>query len=69
MNERFVVVSFDGTVTEPCAYRIVVDFKEMGRQEVVQMAKSVEEGQQVEIVRMKQLLTERGAQPLASLLE
>jgi len=34
-----VVVSFDGLVTEPCAYRIVVDFKEMGRQEVVQMAK------------------------------
>jgi len=26
-------------VTEPCAYRVVVDFKEMGRQEVVQMAK------------------------------
>src|SRR5690348_11510869 len=34
-----VVVSFDGTVTEPCAYRVVVDFKDMGRQEVVQMAK------------------------------
>ena len=34
-----VVVSFDGLVTEPCAYRVVVDFKEMGRQEVVQMAK------------------------------
>jgi len=33
-----VVVSFDGIVTEPCAYRVVVDFKEMGRQEVVQMA-------------------------------
>ncbi len=24
-----VVVSFDGTVTEPCAYRVVVDFKDM----------------------------------------
>ena len=34
-----VVVSFDGIVTEPCAYRVVVDFKEMGRQEVVEMAK------------------------------
>src|SRR5450755_4511068 len=34
-----VVVSFDGLVTEPCAYRVVVDFKEMGRQEIVQMAK------------------------------
>ena len=39
------------------------------RPEVVQMAKSVEEGQQVEIARMKQLLAERGAQPLASLLD
>jgi ribose transport system substrate-binding protein len=34
-----VVVSFDGTVTEPCAWRVVVDFKDMGRQEVENMAK------------------------------
>jgi ribose transport system substrate-binding protein len=34
-----VVVSFDGIVTEPCAWRVVVDFKDMGRQEVEQMAK------------------------------
>ncbi len=34
-----VVVSFDGTVTEPCAYRVVVDFKAMGKEEVEQMAK------------------------------
>src|SRR5881275_1758879 len=34
-----VVVSFDGTVSEPCAYRVVVDFKDMGKQEVEQMAK------------------------------
>lgn len=34
-----VVVSFDGIVTEPCAYRVVVDFKAMGRQEVEEMAK------------------------------
>src|SRR5205809_1695649 len=34
-----VVVSFDGIVTEPCAYRVVVDFKAMGNQEVEQMAK------------------------------
>ena len=34
-----VVVSFDGIVTEPCAYRIVVDFKAMGHEEVNQMAK------------------------------
>ena len=32
-----VVVSFDGLVTEPCAYRVVVDFEDMGRQEVEQM--------------------------------
>ena len=34
-----VVVSFDGVVTEPCAYRVVVDFETMGKQEVEQMAK------------------------------
>jgi ribose transport system substrate-binding protein len=34
-----VVVSFDGIVTEPCAYRVVVDFKDMGKEEVAQMAK------------------------------
>ena len=34
-----VVVSFDGIVTEPCAWRISVDFKGMGEQEVEQMAK------------------------------
>ena len=34
-----VVVSFDGIVTEPCAYRVVVDFKAMGKEEVDQMAK------------------------------
>src|SRR5882672_497289 len=34
-----VVVSFDGTVTEPCAWRVVVDFKDMGMQEVEHMTK------------------------------
>jgi ribose transport system substrate-binding protein len=34
-----VVVSFDGIVSEPCAWRVVVDFKDMGKQEVEQMAK------------------------------
>src|SRR4028118_1376414 len=29
-----IVVSFDGIVTEPCAYRIAVDFQEMGRKQV-----------------------------------
>lgn len=32
-----VVVSFDGLVTEPCAYRVVVDFFEMGKQEIEQL--------------------------------
>lgn len=32
-----VVVSFDGIVTEPCAYRVVVDFEDMGRQEIEQL--------------------------------
>ncbi len=39
-----VVVSFDGIVTEPCAYRVVVDFEDMGRQEVEQMAKFQPQG-------------------------
>src|SRR5580658_9526603 len=34
-----VVVSFDGLVSEPCAYRVVVDYKELGKQEIEQMAK------------------------------
>ncbi len=38
------VVSFDGIVTEPCAWRIAVDFKEMGRSEVEYLAKHLPEG-------------------------
>ena len=34
-----VVVSFDGVVNAPCAYRVVVDFEAMGQEEVNQMAK------------------------------
>ena len=34
-----VVVSFDGIVTEPCAYRVAVDFKAMGHAESTTMAK------------------------------
>src|SRR5215472_12491794 len=33
-----VVVSFDGIVTEPCAYRVVIDYKDYGKQEVEHMA-------------------------------
>ena len=33
-----VVVSFDGTVTEPCAYRVGVDYHALGKEEVDQIA-------------------------------
>lgn len=39
-----VVVSFDGIVTEPCAYRIAVDFKQMGKDEVIYLAEKLPEG-------------------------
>jgi uncharacterized protein (DUF305 family) len=39
------------------------------RPEVVQMAKSIDEGQRVEIARMKEMLAARHAEPLASLLQ
>lgn len=34
-----VVVSFDGIVSAPCAYRVVIDYKAMGAEEIAQMAK------------------------------
>ena len=34
-----VVVSFDGVVTEPCAWRVNVDYHALGREEMDQMAK------------------------------
>jgi ribose transport system substrate-binding protein len=39
-----VVVSFDGIVTEPCAWRIAVDFKAMGASEVEYLAQKMPEG-------------------------
>ena len=39
-----VVVSFDGIVTEPCAYRIAVDFKKMGEIQVDYLAKRIPAG-------------------------
>ncbi|HTJ89121.1 MAG TPA: substrate-binding domain-containing protein [Acidocella sp.] len=33
-NAGIVVVSFDGIVTAPCAYRVMVDYKRLGEQEV-----------------------------------
>src|SRR5246500_1932367 len=44
-----VVVSFDGIVTEPSAWRVVVNFKDYGKQEVVQLAKWVKGGNLLEI--------------------
>jgi ribose transport system substrate-binding protein len=38
------VVSFDGIVTEPCAWRIAVDFQEMGRQQVEYLASRLPDG-------------------------
>ncbi len=38
------VVSFDGIVTEPCAWRIAVDFKEMGRVQVEYLAGRMPDG-------------------------
>jgi ribose transport system substrate-binding protein len=34
-----VVVSFDGTVSAPCAYRVVVDYQALGREQVEQLAR------------------------------
>jgi ribose transport system substrate-binding protein len=38
------VVSFDGIVTEPCAWRIAVDFKEMGRSQLEYLAGKLPDG-------------------------
>ena len=38
------VVSFDGIVTEPCAWRIAVNFKEMGRGQVEYLAGKLPDG-------------------------
>src|SRR6202008_4445462 len=44
-----VVVSFDGIVTQPRSWRVVLDFKDYGKQEVVQLAKWVKGGNLLEI--------------------
>ena len=44
-----VVVSFDGIVTEPCAYRIAVDFKAMGKVEVDYLSGRIDGGKLLEI--------------------
>jgi ribose transport system substrate-binding protein len=46
-----VVVSFDGVVTEPCAYRVFIDFKKYGRHEVDFMAEHLPQGGNVVEIR------------------
>ncbi|MEM6761810.1 MAG: ABC transporter substrate-binding protein [Pseudomonadota bacterium] len=43
------VVSFDGVVTAPCAWRIAVDFKQMGKDEVLYLADRLDGGNLLEI--------------------
>jgi ribose transport system substrate-binding protein len=44
-----VVVSFDGIVTEPCAYRIAVDFKQLGAMQIDYFAKRGLKGNLLEV--------------------
>ncbi len=39
-----VVVSFDGTVSEPCAWRVAVDYKQLGQQQLEYLAGRLPEG-------------------------
>lgn len=43
-NAGITVVSFDGVVTAPCAWRIAVNFKQMGKDEVLYLAKKMPKG-------------------------
>jgi ribose transport system substrate-binding protein len=44
-----VVVSFDGTVTEPCAYKVAVDFRKMGTMQLDYLAAHKIKGNLLEI--------------------
>ena len=44
-----VVVSFDGVVNEPCAYRIAVDFKQLGAMQIDYFAKRGIKGNLLEV--------------------
>lgn len=44
-----VVVSFDGIVTEPCAWRIAIDFEGMGRAQMDYLATRMQGGKLLEI--------------------
>ena len=39
-----IVVSFDGIVTEPCAWRVAVDFKAMGKSEIDYLKENMPDG-------------------------
>ncbi len=43
-NAHIVVVSFDGIVTAPCAYRVMIDYKRMGEQQVEYLASRFPQG-------------------------
>ena len=45
------VVSFDGIVTEPCAWRIAVDFKQMGKDQIAYLAERMPDGGNVLEIR------------------
>ncbi|WP_179953910.1 ABC transporter substrate-binding protein [Denitrobaculum tricleocarpae] len=38
------VISFDGIVTAPCAWRIAIDFKQMGKEQLIYLAKHMPDG-------------------------
>ncbi len=44
-NAGIVVVSFDSIVTEPCAWRIAVDFKTMGKDEITYLKDKIPAGE------------------------
>ncbi|MBB3933289.1 ribose transport system substrate-binding protein [Kaistia hirudinis] len=46
-----IVVSFDGIVTEPCAWRIAVDFKTMGKDEITYLKDKLPNGGNVLEIR------------------
>ncbi len=43
-DANIVVVSFDGIVTEPCAYRVMVDYRQLGEAQVDYLAKRFPNG-------------------------
>ncbi|MGF1529546.1 MAG: ABC transporter substrate-binding protein [Candidatus Competibacterales bacterium] len=46
-----IVVSFDGVVTEPCAWRIAVDFQKMGADQLDYLAERLPEGGKILEIR------------------